>query len=97
MIKSPQNKAKQNIGNTGVIIVAKKATAVVEVVNNIADAAFGRAIDAIFSVDAVGSAIRAFFHLSTATNTSSAPKAAATKTPIKLRNGKLLVLMRARI
>ena len=52
MIKSPQNKAKQNIGNTGVINVAKKATAVVEVVSSIADAAFGRAIDAIFSVDA---------------------------------------------
>lgn len=80
-------------GVTGQIIVAKKATAVVEVVSNIADAAFGSAIAAISSVDADCFAKRAFFHLSTATNTSSAPKAAATKTPIKLRNGKLITLI----
>jgi len=85
----PQKRAKQNIGATGQIKVAKNATAVVDVVRSIAEAASGRATAAISSVEPVGLLILAFFHLSTATNTPSAPKAAATKTPIKLRNGKL--------
>lgn len=38
------------MGATGQIAVAKKATAVVDVVKNIAPAAFGRAIPAISSV-----------------------------------------------
>ena len=52
MIKRPQNKAKHKIGVTGQIVVAKNATAVVDVVSNMADAALGKAIAAISSVDA---------------------------------------------
>jgi hypothetical protein len=89
MISKPQKNAKQKMGVTGQIIVAKKATAVVDVVSNIAEAASGNAIAAISWVGADGLSSRAFFHLSTATNTSSAPSAAATKIPMKLRKGKL--------
>jgi len=69
--------------------VAKNATAVVEVVRNIAPAASGNEISAISSVVLKGFAIRVFFHLSTATNRSSAPKAAATNSPTRFSNGKL--------
>ena len=78
------------IGATGQIAVAKKATAVVEVVNNMAPAASGRATAATSSVVAFGISKRAFFHLSTATNTSSAPNANKTNIPMKFKNGKLL-------
>lgn len=47
MINNPQKSAKQRIGVTGQIVVAKKATAVVDVVNNIACAASGKEIAAI--------------------------------------------------
>ena len=85
------------MGATWQIVVAKKAAHVVDVVNSIAPAASGKAMDAIVSVDALGLSLRAFFHLSTATKTSSAPNAAATKTPIKFKNGKLMILIRGRI
>ena len=105
------------MGATGQIAVAKKATAVVDVVNNIAPedltkqkyillihnfterncnlgkndipAASGRAIPATSSVVRSLLCSRAFFHLSTATNISSAPSAKITNKPMKLRNGKL--------
>ena len=89
IIISPQNKAKHRIGVTGQMVVAKNATAVVDVVNNIAAAASGKAMAAISCVVKDGFSILAFFHLSTATKTSSAPSAAATKIPMKFRNGKL--------
>jgi hypothetical protein len=88
-INRPQKTAKQRIGATGQIAVAKKATAVVDVVNNMALAALVKATDAISAVVPSGFSSLAFFHLSTATNTSSAPRAAATKNPMKFRNGKL--------
>ena len=84
----PQYTAKHKIGGTGQIHVAKNATAVVDVVRSIALAASGNATAAMSSVLPVGFWIRAFLNLSTATNKSSAPSAAATNTPIKLRNGK---------
>ena len=74
----PQNTAKVNMGGTGVIQVAKKATPVVDEVRSIALAASGKAVSAISSEGLVGFASRAFFHLSTATNKSSAPIAAET-------------------
>ena len=77
------------MGATGQIAVAKKATAVVDVVNNMALAALVKATDAMSAVVPPGFSSLAFFHLSTATNTSSAPRAAATQNPMKLRNGKL--------
>ena len=62
------------------IHVAKKATAVVTVVKSIAPAASGKAISAISSVVAsFGLELRALFHLSTATNISTAPIADARK------------------
>lgn len=66
-IKSPQYKAKARIGVTGQIVVAKKATAVVDVVSNIAEAALGRATAAMSCVLPDWFSKRAFFHLSTVT------------------------------
>jgi site-specific recombinase len=88
MIMRPQYTAKHKIGGTGQIHVAKNATAVVDVVRSIALAALGNATAAISSVLPVGYWIRAFLNLSTTTNKPSAPSAAATNIPIKLRNGK---------
>ena len=85
----PQNRANVKIGGTGVMQVAKKATAVVDVVRSIAPAASGNTFAATFSVLSRGLEIRSFFHLSTATNKSSAPNAAETNRAIKLRIGKL--------
>lgn len=73
MIKRPQKTAKQTIGPTGHMAVPKKATAVVVDVKSMAYAASGNAKAATCSVVPWGSSCRAFFHLSTATNTSSAP------------------------
>ena len=70
-------------------MVAKKATAVVDVVRNIAEAALGSATDATSSTLPLWFSNRAFFHLSTETKTSSAPIAVATKIPIKFVNEKL--------
>ena len=72
------------------MVVAKKATAVVDVVSSIADAALGSASAATSSVEPAWLRIRAFFHLSTATKISSAPRAEATNNPMKFRNGKLV-------
>mmetsp|Transcript_22126 Transcript_22126/g.32609 ORF Transcript_22126/g.32609 Transcript_22126/m.32609 type:complete len:96 (+) Transcript_22126:1250-1537(+) len=88
MISNPQNNAKVKIGGTGQMQVAKNATAVVEVVRNMALAASGRAIFAILSRQPSGFSRRALFHLSTTTNTSSAPNAAETNKPIKFNIGK---------
>ena len=68
--------------------VPKKAIAVVMLVRNMAPAASGKAMAAMISVSASGFSIRAFFHLSTATKISSAPRAKTTKTPIKFKKGK---------
>jgi len=90
MTRRPQNKANVKIGGTGERHVAKNATPVVEVVRSMAPAASGNTISAISSVVFDGWASRPFFHLSTATNRSSAPRAEETKRPIKLMIGKLL-------
>jgi hypothetical protein len=86
----PQKRAKVKMGGTGVMQVAKNATPVVDVVRSIAPAASLSAISAISSVLIKGFDNLAFFHLSTATNKSSAPNAAETKSPIQLIIGKLL-------
>ena len=70
--------------------MAKKATAVVQVVSSMAEAASGSTMAAISSVVADCLDKRSFFHLSTDTKISSAPNAVATKKPMKLRTGKLL-------
>ena len=88
MTNKPTKTAKHKMGATGQTAVPKKATAVVRVVNNMAPAASGKALAAISCGGAFGRANRAFFHLSTATKTSSAPKANRTNIQIKLRNGK---------
>ena len=82
------NPTKELTGATGQIAVPKKAIAVVIVVRNMAPPASGKAMAAIVSVSASGFSIRAFFHLSTATKISSAPRAKTTKTPIKFKKGK---------
>ena len=78
MTSKPTKTAKHKIGATGHTAVPKKATAGVKVVNNMAPAASGKALAAISCAGASGRAKRAFFHLSTATKTSSAPKAKIT-------------------
>lgn len=88
-MRSPTYTAKHRIGATGQRAVAKKAIAVVDVVSSMALAALGNATIAISSVVASGYLILAFFHLSTATKTSSAPKAATTNIPMKFNTGKL--------
>jgi hypothetical protein len=89
MMSRPQNMAKHLSGATGQTVVEKKAAAVVMEVRNIAPAASGKANLATSCVEPFGKWRLAFFHLSTATNTSSAPNAKTTNTPIKFRNGKL--------
>lgn len=69
--------------------VAKKATDVVAVVSNIPKAASGKAIIATSSVDAIFPSLkRTCLNFSTATNKSSAPKAADTKKPIRFKREK---------
>ena len=70
MISNPQKMANIRMDVTGQMTVAKKATAVVAVVKNIAEAASGNASAATSSVEAYGASRRVFFHLSVATNTS---------------------------
>jgi hypothetical protein len=70
MMSNPQKMANILTGATGQMAVAKKATAVVKVVKNMADAASGKATAATYSVVSSGCSKRAFFHLSTATKTS---------------------------
>jgi hypothetical protein len=67
---------------------AKKEIAVVADVRSMATAASGNALAAIAIEEPFGLSSLAFFHLSTATNTSSAPSPNMTKVPMKLRKGK---------
>ena len=76
------------MGATGQTAVPKKAIVVVRVVKSMALAASGKALAAIWAVEPRRFSMRAFFHLSTATNTSSAPSAKMTKMPcVKAKEG----------